>query len=482
MMLRWTPLIPRRAGSSRPCFWSRIMFIPGARQLRKCGFIFALFGFECELTMPSTSRASGYTFTTISDSNAPDLVTLGQRKINDSGEVAFEASPSFASYRIYKGSGGSLTEIANNAWWGINWPGNGAIDNTGYVTFRGGIFGDKVGIYRGNGGTQTPIAVGDQSNGTAGIKTYFWEISTSGSGNNTVWRQTTQVCTGPSICGPTTDGYFAIISGNSTGIAQQDATWSSIPTQVPVINDAGQVAFSAKSTSDNKTHLARYNAGNVVTIDSDFTGGAGYWMNNAGDVIFAEAGAVSLFHNGSTTTVASTADGFSSLIPSGGGQAFINNSGQIAFWADVSQYNGNPVTWEGVYTGPNIANDRVLVRGDTVLGHTVQTVNLLGLNNSGQMVLSVFAQSPDTWQALLVATPPTGDYNGDHIVDAGDYVVWRKTGINGQPGYNTWRSHFGQTAGSGTASLLSSPVPEPTMLALGLSSSVVLCLPLRRRK
>jgi hypothetical protein len=47
--------------------------------------------------------------------------------------------------------------------------------------------------------------------------------------------------------------------------------------------------------------------------------------------------------------------------------------------------------------------------------------------------------------------------------------VWRKS--NGsQSGYNTWRAHFGQSAGSGStlpsADSLSAAVPEPAALVL----------------
>ncbi|HEX2475713.1 MAG TPA: PEP-CTERM sorting domain-containing protein, partial [Lacipirellulaceae bacterium] len=71
-----------------------------------------------------------------------------------------------------------------------------------------------------------------------------------------------------------------------------------------------------------------------------------------------------------------------------------------------------------------------------------------------------------------------GDFNTDGTVDAADYVVWRKTG-GAQDGYNLWRAHFGQTAGSGAAGYghrgsgpgasaqLISGVPEPsTVVAL----------------
>jgi hypothetical protein len=82
-----------------------------------------------------------------------------------------------------------------------------------------------------------------------------------------------------------------------------------------------------------------------------------------------------------------------------------------------------------------------------------------------------------------------GDYNQNGIVDAADYVVWRKNvgpgslqnegGIS--PGfvdgadYNFWRSRFGATSGAGAA-LDGAAVPEPTsllLLAVGLIGLLV---------
>jgi autotransporter-associated beta strand protein len=62
----------------------------------------------------------------------------------------------------------------------------------------------------------------------------------------------------------------------------------------------------------------------------------------------------------------------------------------------------------------------------------------------------------------VVSTLP-GDFNGDARVDAADYVVWRKTGGT-ELQYNTWRTNFGQTVGSG--SLVGSPVPEPGLCTI----------------
>jgi hypothetical protein len=80
---------------------------------------------------------------------------------------------------------------------------------------------------------------------------------------------------------------------------------------------------------------------------------------------------------------------------------------------------------------------------------------------------------------FVVTPPPTGDYNGDHVVDAADYTVWRDTlgqtipagtGADGNDNgtvdaadYTFWLSHFGAAApaaGHGVA------VPEPATCVL----------------
>ncbi len=86
---------------------------------------------------------------------------------------------------------------------------------------------------------------------------------------------------------------------------------------------------------------------------------------------------------------------------------------------------------------------------------------------------------------LAVAAPVTvlpGDFNGDGVVDAADYVAWRQ-GLGTtftQSDYNVWRTHFG-ASGGGSGSTVSgelspagtSPfpagVPEPATALLALS-------------
>jgi len=65
-----------------------------------------------------------------------------------------------------------------------------------------------------------------------------------------------------------------------------------------------------------------------------------------------------------------------------------------------------------------------------------------------------------------------GDYNDDGTVDAADYVVWRKDPNRTPAQYELWRSHFGQTAGSGAGATANVAVPEPaTLVPLILAAS-----------
>ena len=75
-----------------------------------------------------------------------------------------------------------------------------------------------------------------------------------------------------------------------------------------------------------------------------------------------------------------------------------------------------------------------------------------------------------------------GDYNGNGVVDAGDYVKWRKGGAlqneGVTPGSNTpedytfWRSRFGAITGSGT--LAAGTIPEPAGATL-LLFAIAMC-------
>jgi hypothetical protein len=75
----------------------------------------------------------------------------------------------------------------------------------------------------------------------------------------------------------------------------------------------------------------------------------------------------------------------------------------------------------------------------------------------------------------IAAIARGGDYNGDGQVDGADFVAWRAND-GSQAGYDTWRGVFGKSsAGSGSGSVSTAGVPEPSTLALvGLLASLLI--------
>ena len=109
------------------------------------------------------------------------------------------------------------------------------------------------------------------------------------------------------------------------------------------------------------------------------------------------------------------------------------------------------------------------------------TLNFSDENISGALNKSITLM-------LTGKTRLAGDYNGDLVVDAADYAVWRSTtdqyvtaysgadgdgnGIVNSDDYTVWRSNYGQTAsGSGRAArrmARTASVPEPAGIGLAV--------------
>ena len=99
----------------------------------------------------------------------------------------------------------------------------------------------------------------------------------------------------------------------------------------------------------------------------------------------------------------------------------------------------------------------------------------------------------------LPAPSVSGDYNGNGVVDAGDYVVWKKhDGLTGGAtkaqgdgtgdgnvtidDYDYWRTRFGNTSGgSGTGGLATTAVPEPNTIVMLLMSLLISASSIARR-
>jgi hypothetical protein len=99
------------------------------------------------------------------------------------------------------------------------------------------------------------------------------------------------------------------------------------------------------------------------------------------------------------------------------------------------------------------------------LGKAVNAAGMPPLEFSYTLADETLATGLVKYQAIPVPAL-TGDYNDNGVVDASDYVVWRKTNINSQQGYDEWRANFGRTAVSGTLLGSAMEVPEPASTAV----------------
>jgi fibronectin-binding autotransporter adhesin len=135
---------------------------------------------------------------------------------------------------------------------------------------------------------------------------------------------------------------------------------------------------------------------------------------------------------------------------------------------------------------PSAGNSFDILDFGTLIG-TFNTINLPALGaglmwNASQLYVNGILR-------INVA----GDYNSNGIVDAADYVVWRKTlGQTGaglaadgnannqidQGDFDIWRAHLGQIAGSGSVAI-GLAVPEPTAAILFLAGLIGF-VPVRR--
>ncbi|MFO0788985.1 MAG: endonuclease [Pirellulales bacterium] len=161
---------------------------------------------------------------------------------------------------------------------------------------------------------------------------------------------------------------------------------------------------------------------------------------------------------------------FDSITPSGDSSAFTTNlaasAGSLVLAGGASQ------TFTAALTAATVGT----FSASYVLNFSDE--NIAGaLNKSITLTLTGATQ----------LTQLAGDYNGDLIVDAADYSVWRATagqsvtpnsgadgdgnGLIDDGDYNLWRSNFGQAAlGSGRAASVGAAVPEPAMITLAVAA------------
>ena len=258
------------------------------------------------------------------------------------------------------------------------------------------------------------------------------------------------------------------------------------------LTNNGSIAISGNSDLFGKLNNNTGVGTKGVTISGNAT--ATFW-----DAVTNTAGSLFEVASGSTATFAGPYSG-----------AGLTGSGQVNFAADVGPgfgpakitFGGNvslaptaKLQIEVAGTAPGSQFDQMQIANQLTLAGTLQLTLTGGfapaLGNSFDILdwstlsgtftaiqlpalsggLSWNTSQLYTTGVLQVIAGLSGDFNHDNIVNAADYITWRK-GLGTtytQNDYTAWRANFGRSTAS-ASTLTTSVIPEPTTLALLLAA------------
>ncbi len=287
------------------------------------------------------------------------------------------------------------------------------------------------------------------------------------------------------------DGATTIAIGLSGGEHTREDGYQYI--RATDLNEAGQVAGYADRYNDGSDLLGSsawvYDGATTIDIglsNSLHTREDGYLYNSALDL--NEAGQVSgsakRYNGGSVElgrtawiydpvteqtfdlTLSSRSDGYAFSAIS-----YLGNNGLAVgyykLYDDLDVYIGDRVFYFTVEDG--LHDLGMLVEGGLGATGWESLAYALRTNSIGQILGNGELTSPVGSTAAFLLTPviASGDFNGDGVVDAADYSVWRD-GLGAtydQDDYLIWRSNYGNSL---TAPPASSAAPEPAAALLGL--------------
>jgi len=428
-------------------------------------------------------------------------------KLNDAGQTAFVGTLTGAgvtstnNWGVWSNGSGSLELVARA---GDQAPGTpsgviygvstfsftptlvGGLNDAGQITFWANLAGSGVvgnqnfGIWSGASGSPMLLTrSGDHAPGTPTGVNFFYPLGFFGS-NNAGQIAFGGRLTGSGVNSSNDLGLWSNRTGSIQLVARRGSQAAGTPSGVnfdfgvlsfPVLNDAGQLAFSS------------YLTGSGVNSTNDL----GIWSDSSGSVaLVARTG----------SQAPGTANGvnfFDLTTPA------LNSAGQTAFRANLIGNGVNFTNDKGIWaTDPTGALQLIARTGEQLevapgdfrttsdLDFVSATGNGDGLqsgfNNLGQLVF--WASFTDGSQGIFVSNKVAGmpgDFNHDGAVDAVDYVFWRKNDGT-QAGYDVWRAHFGASLGSGAGAIvsdslsaepLSTAIPEPTSIALAAAVGLI---------
>ena len=250
-------------------------------------------------------------------------------------------------------------------------------------------------------------------------------------------------------------GYAKFGSNNHAGL------WNGTATSWVDLNPAGATSSQVNGTSGTQ-QVGQATFGSVTH--------AGLWNGTASSW-------VDLNPSGATTSVVDAVYGTTQV-----GYAKFSDGETCPVLAAAPPPRGSPLrspTTRTAATGTKGALPNLQASGPTVHISTLPGTPLAG-NTSPPC--NTRTQSSGRTRSLVDFS---GDYNGDGMVDAADYSVWRdhlgqtfalpnrgtaNTGPISAADYDVWKSNFGNHAGSGAGAAVGAPEPTSvTILLIGVA-------------
>ena len=354
------------------------------------------------LSLLATGEAFAYTFTKIAEFRDSFTNSFGPA-LNDNGTVAFwlYLNPERTQEALFTGNGKQLTLIANSSDPLFRFfVASSEINNKDTVAFWAQLDAGGVGIFTSNGGSITTIA--------DSINSSFKGVGSLPAINNegTVLFQALlkdDVGGGQGIF-TSNGGLLATIAKTSDPNTAFAATLNNRGAVAylkgelidPIDPNFAEYSTILISHGDSTTTIAD-NSGIFSSFGSLI--GNRFALNDENTVVFyanLDDGSQGIFtsNGGAITTIADTSNSFISFrVPA------INNKGNVAFSATLN----TGIT--GIFTGSDPVNDKVIATGDPLFDSTVRSLRFFrkGLNNSGQ--IAFYAELADGTFGVYRAEP-----------------------------------------------------------------------------
>lgn len=311
------------------------------------------------------------------------------------------------------------------------------------------------------------------------VMKYDYDAATGVATNPTIFADASGGLAFPNDIHFSPDGSKVYVANLDGGVSQFNSTGGSAGPTLGLSPPAGTGNFAASSmafTPAGKLLAGSFQNGGVVISDSSASSFPEYLVQPTPAII----GATGLMTHDGYLYVSGL---FTTSI-----RRFALSDGQVSLDGQTVLSKGQMDPSWGI-TGVGFPQDLAIAPDGNgflagILGFSDGSGNISRYGFDGTFV-NTFAEAAKEDEAgftevtaFVVVPNPLGDFNGDHVVDAADYVVWRKAspsatlpnddtpGVVDASDYADWRANFGKSVPASGAALGSNPVPEPSGVLL----------------